>query len=399
MGAKALIVHHYWDLPGGTEFVSSAFAVALDKLGFHVELGAITKFCQSCFIDWFGIDLTRYRLHALPVRLKVFGPLPWITTIWTIPRVKPDFVYVDFYQTKPIIKLKEKYRFKVGRYIHYPYEGVYGPKKVKAWKDDPYLVEVYGKFPRNVYFMVNLWLGKIFSYDNPFEVHDIIWANSRWTADLVKQIHGEYPRILNPPLPPNVEIVREPKPFEERELAVMMIGRFSLEKRYHWVISEVMPRLMKEVPGVKLIIIGGAGTIFSNKYYNTILKLAKRYGVNLEVYKSASGKLKISLMDRARAFLHATINEHWGIAVAEAMARGLPVVVHKSGGTWSDLAMNGEYGIGYNTADEAVEMLAKMLTDTKAWTYYSQKSRERINDLTFEKFTLKLRDELKLMGL
>ncbi|MGC9107299.1 MAG: glycosyltransferase [Infirmifilum sp.] len=51
-------------------------------------------------------------------------------------------------------------------------------------------------------------------------------------------------------------------------------------------------------------------------------------------------------MDRARAFLHATINEHWGIAVAEAMARGLTPVVHKSGGAWTDLVKLGKYGMG-----------------------------------------------------
>ena len=196
-----------------------------------------------------------------------------------------------------------------------------------------------------------------------------------------------------------MEIVKEPRPFEERELTVIMIGRFSDVKRYHWVVREVMPRLMREIPSVKLIIIGGVGTIFSNKYYRQTLELARRYGITMETYKSAPGKLKIELMDRARAFLHAAINEQWGIAIAEAMARGLPVVVHKSGGAWSDLAMNGEYGIGFDTSDDAVEALARLLTDSKIWGYYSHKSQERVSDLSFNNFIVKLRSELSLVGL
>ena len=165
---KALIMRGYWDIPGGGELVASAFAKALNELGYQVELGAITKFCRECYVDWFGIDLTRYRLHALPVKLKIFGSLPWITATWAIPRFRPDFVYVDFHQTKPIINLKKRYGFKIGRYIHYPFDSIYGVRRVKSWRDDPYLVEVYGRFPRNIYFMANLWLGKVFSYDNPF---------------------------------------------------------------------------------------------------------------------------------------------------------------------------------------------------------------------------------------
>jgi len=91
-------------------------------------------------------------------------------------------------------------------------------------------------------------------------------------------------------------------------------------------------------------------------------------------------------------FLHATINEHWGVVVAEAMARGLPVVVHRSGGAWSDLAMGGEVGLGYEGVDEAVEALAKLLTDEKAWGHYSGKSLGRVGELTFDKFEERVKE-------
>jgi glycosyltransferase involved in cell wall biosynthesis len=68
------------------------------------------------------------------------------------------------------------------------------------------------------------------------------------------------------------------------------------------------------------------------------------------------------------------------------MARGLPVVVHRSGGAWSDLAGFGEFGVGYSNAEEAAETAVKLLTDGRAWSHFSQRSLARISGFTFEEF-------------
>ena len=395
---KALVTHHYWDRPGGGEIVVSAFARAFKDLGFHTEITATTKFCMPCYKDWFGIDITDIPTHSMPFKLRAFGiylrALSWLPAMWVIPRLKPDIVFVDFYVTKPIIAMKRRYGFRTIEYIHYPFEVIYKPLKY-YWKKDPYIFERYGRFPWNVYLEGALWLGERFNRGNPFEVNEVVMANSRWTANVVRDVYGEEPIVLNPPIPPNVSIVRNPRPFSERQLAVVMIGRFSWEKRYHWVVSELMPKLSKEVPGVKLVIVGGTGTKPSNAYFERIRKVAMENKLNVELYPNAPGDVKVALMDQARVFLHATINEHWGVVVAEAMARGLPVVVHRSGGAWSDLAMGGEVGFGYEGVDEAVEALAKLLTDEKAWGHYSGKSLGRVGEITFDKFVSRLSELVK----
>jgi len=392
---KALVTHHYWDRPGGGEIVASAFAKAFKDLGFHTEITATTKFCVPCYKDWFGIDITGMSIHSMPFRMRAFGiylrNISWIPPMWVIPRLKPDIIFIDFYAVKPIMKLKKMYGFKTIEYIHYPFEVVYKSLKYH-WRKDPYISERYGVFPWNLYLMGALWLGELFNRGNPFEVNDVVMVNSRWTANVVKDMYGEEPIVLNPPIPPNVSIVRNPRPFDERQLAVIMIGRFAREKRYHWVVGELMPRLTKEVPGVKLIIVGGTGTKPSNTYYERIRRMAIENKLNIELYPNAPGDVKVALMDQARVFLHATINEHWGVVVAEAMARGLPVVVHRSGGAWSDLAMGGEVGLGYESVDEAVDALARLLTDEKAWDHYSSRSLGRVGELTFDKFEKKVKE-------
>jgi glycosyltransferase involved in cell wall biosynthesis len=115
------------------------------------------------------------------------------------------------------------------------------------------------------------------------------------------------------------------------------------------------------------------------------LRVAGSLDAKADVYLVANAPRRLinEAMDRARVFLHATINEHWGIAVAEAMARGLPVVVHKSGGAWTDLAEEGRYGLGYETAEEAV---ANLLTDGRARSLLSQRLLARISGFTFKEY-------------
>jgi hypothetical protein len=48
--------------------------------------------------------------------------------------------------------------------------------------------------------------------------------------------------------------------------------------------------------------------------------------------------------------------------------------------------MEGVHGLGYATAEEAVEVISKLLTDSSTWSYYSGKAVERVKGLTFNKF-------------
>jgi glycosyltransferase involved in cell wall biosynthesis len=134
----------------------------------------------------------------------------------------------------------------------------------------------------------------------------------------------------------------------------------------------------------------------AEEHYDKLLILTKKSGFKVstklcgeaDVYlvENAPRSVINDVMDRARVFLHATINEHWGIAVAEAMARGLPVVIHKSGGTWSDLAEEGKYGLGYGGAEEAFVVIPGLLTNQKVWKEFSIKSIEKTRKLEMAQY-------------
>lgn len=413
--AYAIVAHHYWNRAGGGQLVCAAAAKALDVTGFQPVLVSTVRIDVSKYPEWFGVDLSKYPRVDLGIELRAFGIylrlLVGLSLSKALRKYRADVIFTDECTYKGVSSAVKKERIKLIEYVHFPVEASFRREFSSTgvyYGEDPYVLERYGRFPMNLYYRLYLRLLPIFLRENPFEVADLVLTNSRWTAELAKRVYGEEPVVLNPPIPPSVEAVEEPRPFEEREDAVVMVGRFSEEKRYHWVIEEVLPRLRREVPSVKLYVFGSTGTRTSRAYYERLVSLASRAGFRVsrelgagaDVYlvENASRATINEVLDRARAFLHATVNEHWGIAVAEAMARGLPVVVHRSGGTWSDLAGEGTYGLGYSTADEACEVLVKVVTDPGRWSHYSTRSTERARELTIERFTRRFVELLRKLG-
>ena len=57
--------------------------------------------------------------------------------------------------------------------------------------------------------------------------------------------------------------------------------------------------------------------------------------------------------------------EHFGVAIVEAMASGCVPIVHRSGGPWLDILgeKQGEYGYAYDTPQEAAEFIKMLLTN------------------------------------
>ncbi|BBE42754.1 Glycosyltransferase [Conexivisphaera calida] len=379
---KALVAHHYWARVGGGELVVAAVAVSLERMGKDPVLVSPFYFDPAKYTEWFGIDLTRYEVVRGRFKLNMFGLysrlITWMPVKDALKSYRPEVVFIDSSNYAPLIKDRNR-GFKLIEYIHFPLEAY-------QTMQDPAVMERYSRFPMNLYWWGYMKLMKRYIRPDPFESADLVLANSSWTADVVRQTYGEVPYVLNPPIPPNMEVVSFPRRFEERARQVTMLGRFSEEKRYHWVISELFPLLLKDVPDARLRIFGGIGGRTSRSYFERLSRMVSRLSLEgkVELIPNAPRSAINESMDSSRAFLHAMINEHWGIAVAEAMARGIPVVAHRSGGTWSDILARGAYGMGFESAEEASGALAKLLTDEEEWKRYS--APQRMMDFTIDKF-------------
>jgi 1,2-diacylglycerol 3-alpha-glucosyltransferase len=67
----------------------------------------------------------------------------------------------------------------------------------------------------------------------------------------------------------------------------------------------------------------------------------------------------------AGCFVHASLQEQWGLVVNEAMAAGLPVLVSDRCGCYSDLVIEGVNGFGFDPerVDQLTEQLLKMSSE------------------------------------
>jgi len=388
----AMVLHHFWNRAGGGEVVCASTACTFEYIGYLPVLASPITIEVEEYPVWFGLDLTRYPKYSWNIKLRAFGIylrlLLGYVGVKAIKKFNPEIVFVDSATYSVMINECRNRNIKLIEYIHYPFE---------AFEiEDPYIKERYSKFPLNIYWKLFTKILPHYIRSNPFEIASLVLANSIWTADIVKEIYNEKPIVLNPPLPPNVKIIENLNPFENRNNIIIMVGRFSEEKRYHWVLESVIYKLRKEIENVKLYIFGGTKTRSSIYYLSKLKNIALKNGfkvsdnlnIDADIYLISNAPRSIinHIVNKAKVFFHATINEHWGISVAEAMARGLPVVVHKSGGTWSDLVDNGKYGSGYTTAEEAIELLAKTITDNIIWKKYSVAGINKAKQLTLDKY-------------
>ena len=208
--------------------------------------------------------------------------------------------------------------------------------------------------------------------DDPFEVADVVMANSKYIARLTKLLWNGEPIVVNPPVRVGDFEPHGRKPFGERDNAVVMICRITPEKRVEDVIDAVA--LSETRPALRVV----GGLAPSATYYKEFLeKRAREKGVKLELYTNAPRGELVKIATSSRVFVHATRGEHFGIAVVEGMAAGCPVIVHRSGGPYEDITDYGKYGLYYESVEELADHIDRLMTDEKTWRHYHELSLKR----------------------
>ena len=405
---KVVVAHHLWSRVGGGELVNAYVVKTLLQAGHEVVVASTFGFSKEKYREWFGIDLGDIKVYALlPKMLPLFGIYQrlgfYIPLKKAIKREKPDIVFVDSELYKPVLKLKKEREFRLLEYIHFPFHvlktGII-PKNIpdKAWREyweapERYYEEAkiyhrkYDKGVWKLYFKVWLSLYGRVARDNPFETVDVVMANSKYIARLIKMLWKGDALVLNPPVKVKDFEPYGNKPFEERDDAVVMVGRISPEKRVEVVIDALV--LTDTKPTLKVI----GGLIPTTMLYKESLeKRAKEKGVKVEFYPNVSREDLVKRVASSKVFVHATVGEHFGIAVVEGMAAGCPVIVHRSGGPYEDITDYGKHGLAFENKEELAEFIDRLITQRKTWEHYHKLSLQRAPMFSEEGFSRKLLD-------
>jgi glycosyltransferase involved in cell wall biosynthesis len=162
--------------------------------------------------------------------------------------------------------------------------------------------------------------------------------------------------LLNPPVASRAINEMWKNNSSEKENLVVCVGRFEPEKRFTEVLH-ALARLKKKVD-VRLSLIGFT---CDEKH---IFKMIRTLGLeeNVEFLVNAERRTLIDRLLRAKAIVHPTTHEPFGIAVVEGMAAGcIPIIRRGFNGPWMEITQKGTYGLGFRSVDELGNMLLKAI--------------------------------------
>ncbi|MEZ4695505.1 MAG: glycosyltransferase [Rhodothermales bacterium] len=104
------------------------------------------------------------------------------------------------------------------------------------------------------------------------------------------------------------------------------------------------------------------------------------------------------LLARSGALIHPATRDQWGLAVNEAMASGLPVIVSTGAGCCRDLVVDGVNGFTFDPLDTGLlaDIMRRVTSEDAERMLFGRASRERISDWSPETFAHGLAEAIRI---
>jgi glycosyltransferase involved in cell wall biosynthesis len=328
--AKIAIIHHTLNSTGGGEVLALELIEALLEHKHEVILGTNEPTNWNYVKDRLGFNLKGKikEVRLLPIRLKAFGIYQRPVSSFIIPLLKIKY--------KPIIFINTH-----GDVTPIPTDIIYMhfPTLVLTELAGRIYSKYYSSAFWRFYFEPYKLTQKFFKHVLSNRINII--TNSKFSRLAVQYAFNKEAKIVYPPV--KLDLYKPLQKEKHDKDWVVTIARFSIEKKLEWI-----PLIAKYVPNANFYIIGAAGKL-SSSVIKRIIRNAEKSKVKdrIKILTNLSLKDKLSLMAKAKVYLHCMPFEHFGISIVEAMASGLIPVVHKSGGPWLDIIDKGKYGFGW----------------------------------------------------
>lgn len=174
----------------------------------------------------------------------------------------------------------------------------------------------------------------------------LVLTNSEYTKSNLRHflpsLHAEQLHVLYPACPPPPQ---RSNPGERNRFLLMSLGRIHPSKNHSMAI-EAYARVQNTFPLARLIIAGGydARDPECVREQTRLHALAKGIGGKVEVLLNCTAGGLEKLWRKAGMLICAAEGEHFGIAIVEAQARGVPVIAFNRGGP-REIIEHGESGL------------------------------------------------------
>jgi glycosyltransferase involved in cell wall biosynthesis len=165
-------------------------------------------------------------------------------------------------------------------------------------------------------------------------------------------------------------------------LTVTRLIKLNVERKKVLEILDAFAIFIKNYPDYKLVIVGRK----EDDGYELVKEKIDRLDLRsfVELTGSISDDEKIKLYHRAKVYVQPTDYEGFGMAIAESMACGTPVVTSKSGAV-PEVAGDSAIYVSPNNSEEIAEAIAKLILDKNLYKRLSEEGSQRIkNKFSYE---------------
>ena len=325
----------------------------LNSLGSHKKLIKDWK----VHVSWFG---------KIPLLNRFYSPFRFLTPlIWeSFDFSKYDLVISSSgsWMSKGIKTKKPTIHL---GYIHHPPRYLYGYETAIEWQKY-FFIKIYG-------YIVNHFL-RIWDFTSSQRA-DFFIANSEETKKRIEKFYRRDSTVIYPPVEINSKFEIRNSKLSKNNIYFLTVSRLARAKH--------IDVLIKAANKLKfnLKIIG------SGRDENRLKQMA---GSTVEFLGNLTDEQMKKTYLNAKAFLFASRDEEFGIAVVEAMGYGLPAIVYRSGGL-PEYVINNKNGYLFDELDES-SLIKKVneLTSLNKEEYLemrkeARKTAERFSEKKFEK--------------
>ncbi len=178
---------------------------------------------------------------------------------------------------------------------------------------------------------------------------DYFIAISRFVAQRIKRLYARESTVIYPPVDTNFY-----QPGHKKEDFYLTASRLVSYKKIHLIVEA-----FSKMPQRKLVVIGDGPEM---------KKICKIAGKNIELMGYQSNVVLREMMQKARAFIFAAI-EDFGIAPVEAMATGTPVIALRRGGA-VETVVDGVTGLFFEEQTApSIREAVKRFERSEDWDY------------------------------
>lgn len=187
---------------------------------------------------------------------------------------------------------------------------------------------------------------------------------SQKSSELIKKTYRIIPRIIYPGISDikysnNLSI-------NNRKNQIITVGAINKYKNQYFVLKVVskIPERYRPI----VVLVGNGG---DSEYIRKLEEFAKIHNIILDIKININSKELIKTYSESKALMYSPVNEPFGLVVIEAMMAGLPLIVSKNGGGYTEIINKNNGYILENEPKLWANTYTSLILDPLEWSKYS----------------------------